>query len=59
MAFLAGSTPATVVDDSSQIIVGSGTSNPTSPTTGTIFFNTSTGILVGWNGSSWVNLTVA
>jgi hypothetical protein len=55
MAFLVGSN--IVIDNSANIIIGSGASNPASPTAGTIWFNTTTGILVGWNGSAWINLT--
>ncbi len=38
------------------VIVGSGTTDPSTPAAGTTFFNTSTGVLKGWNGSAWVNL---
>jgi hypothetical protein len=57
MAFLVGVN--IVIDNNANIIIGSGASNPASPTAGTIWFNTTTGILVGWNGSVWVNLTVS
>lgn len=31
-----------------------GTSNPSNPKTGEIYFNTSTGYLVYYNGTNWV-----
>lgn len=48
-----------VIDDSRNVIIGSGSTNPASPTAGTIWFNTTTGKLVGWTGSIWVDLTTA
>ena len=47
----------TVVDGSRNIIIGSGSTLPASPTAGTVWFDTSDSILKGYNGSSWVNLT--
>jgi hypothetical protein len=49
-----------VIDDSQNIIVGSGTTaeRPASPVTGTLWFNTSLGILEGWTGSIWEQLTL-
>lgn len=49
----------TVITSSRHVIVGSGTTRPSSPATGTIWFNTSSGVLEGWNGSSWVTLSTA
>lgn len=48
-----------VIDANGNIIIGSGASNPASPATGTLWFNTTSGTLVGWNGTSWVTLTTA
>lgn len=42
-----------------SVRVGSGASRPASPTTGMLWFNTSTGILEGYNGTAWVALTNA
>ena len=49
----------TVIDGNRNVIVGSGATRPASPVTGMIWFNTSTGVLEGWNGSAWVTLTKA
>lgn len=49
----------TVIDGNRNVIVGSGATRPASPVTGMIWFNTSTGVLEGWNGSAWVTLTNA
>lgn len=49
----------TVIDDNRNVIVGSGASDPVSPTTGTIWFNTTSGQLKGWDGSTWILLTQA
>ena len=57
MSFAIGAN--TVIDSSGNIIIGSGPTNPASPATGTLFFNTTSGTLVGWNGTSWVTLTTA
>jgi hypothetical protein len=57
MAFLVGAN--IVIDNSANIIIGSGASNPASPAAGTIWFNTTLGRLVGWNGSVWIDLTVS
>jgi hypothetical protein len=46
----------TVINNNKVVIVGSGTTDPTSPATGTIFFNTTSGQLKGWDGSTWVAL---
>jgi hypothetical protein len=46
----------TVINLQRVVIVGSGTTDPSTPAAGTTFFNTSTGVLKGWNGSAWVNL---
>ena len=46
----------TVIDLQRVVIVGSGTTDPSTPAAGTTFFNTTTGVLKGWNGSAWVNL---
>ena len=56
-SFIVGS--STVITNTADVIVGSGASNPASPATGTIWFNTTSGTLVGWNGTAWVTLTVA
>jgi hypothetical protein len=50
-----------VVTDSSHPVIGSGTTaqRPASPATGTLWFNTSLGVLEGWNGTSWIALTTA
>ena len=50
-----------VVDDSRNCIIGSGTTaqRPASPVTGTLWFNTTLGVLEGWNGTSWITLTTA
>jgi hypothetical protein len=55
MAFLVAGT--VVINSGGNVIIGSGASNPASPTAGTIWFNTTLGRLVGWNGSAWINLT--
>jgi len=49
----------TVIDDSQNVIVGSGTTaqRPASPDVGTLWFDTSLGVLVGWTGSIWEQLT--
>jgi hypothetical protein len=54
-------TTTVVVDNDRNCIIGSGTTaqRPASPVTGTLWFNTSLGVLEGWNGSSWVTLTTA
>ena len=44
-------------DSIGNAILGSGTSRPVSPATGTLWFNTSTGLLEGWDGTSWVALS--
>ena len=51
----------TVVDINRNCIIGSGTTaqRPASPATGTLWFNTTLGILEGWDGSSWITLTTA
>lgn len=59
MAFIVGGTTQVVIDNSNNVIIGSGSSNPASPATGTLFFNTTSGTLVGWNGTAWVTLTTA
>ena len=46
----------TVIDSQRVVIIGSGTTDPVSPATGTTFFNTTTGVLKGWNGAAWVAL---
>jgi hypothetical protein len=46
----------TVINLQRVVIVGSGTTDPASPVAGTTFFNTTTGVLKGWNGTAWVNL---
>ena len=48
----------TVIDDSQNIIIGSGLTRPVSPAVGTLWFNTSLGILEGWTGSIWEQLTL-
>ena len=48
-----------VIDDNRNVIIGSGASNPASPATGTLWFNTTSGTLVGWDGGQWVTLTQA
>jgi hypothetical protein len=49
----------TVIDDSQNVIVGSGTTaqRPASPAVGTLWFNTSLAVLEGWNGTAWIQLT--
>lgn len=49
----------TVIDDSQNVIVGSGTTaqRPASPDVGTLWFDTSLVVLVGWNGTAWIQLT--
>lgn len=47
----------TVIDSNRNVIIGSGSSRPASPPTGTLWFNTTTNVLEGWNGSSWVVLS--
>lgn len=54
MAFLIQN--SVVIDDDTNVIIGSGTTRPQSPQPGTIWFNTSTGVLEGWNGSEWVTM---
>ena len=49
----------TVIDSNRHVIVGSGSSRPASPATGTIWFNTSSGVLEGYNGTAWVTLSTA
>lgn len=49
----------TVIDNSRNVIIGSLASNPASASAGTIYFNTATGQLYGFNGSAWVALTLA
>lgn len=49
----------TVITSAQHVIVGSGTTRPASPATGTIWFNTSTGVLEGYNGTAWVTLSTA
>ena len=44
-------------DINANAIIGSGTTRPASPAAGTLWFNTSTGILEGWNGTTWISLT--
>ena len=56
MAFTISDT--TVIDDSQNIIIGSGLTRPASPVVGTLWFNTSLGILEGWTGSIWEQLTL-
>lgn len=46
-----------VIDDSKNVIIGSGSTDPISPSNGTLWFNTSEGVLKGWNGTEWVILT--
>ena len=48
-----------VVDDNSHPVIGSGVTRPASPVTGTLWFNTTLGVLEGWNGTSWIALTTA
>jgi hypothetical protein len=48
-----------VIDANGDIIIGSGAANPASPANGTLWFNTTSGTLVGWNGTAWVTLTTA
>jgi hypothetical protein len=54
-------TTTVVVDNDRNCIIGSGTTDgrPASPATGTLWFNTSLGVLEGWNGTSWITLTTA
>lgn len=47
----------TVITSARHVIIGSGTTRPASPATGTIWFNTTLGVLEGWNGTAWVALT--
>jgi hypothetical protein len=49
-----------VIDNSQNIIIGSGTTaqRPAFPVAGTLWFNTSLGILEGWTGSIWEQLTL-
>lgn len=49
----------TFIDDNRNVIVGSGASRPSTPSTGTVWYNTSTGVLEGWNGTAWVTLSTA
>jgi hypothetical protein len=49
----------TVIDASRNVIIGSGSTDPSSPTTGMLFFNTSSGVLKGYTGTAWVTLTNA
>lgn len=44
-------------DSIGNAILGSGSTRPASPATGTLWFNTSTNILEGWNGTAWVSLS--
>jgi len=46
----------TVIDNSGHCIIGSGTTRPSSPVQGMLWFNTSTNALEGYNGTSWVIL---
>ena len=51
----------TVIDDSRNIIIGSGTTaqRPAEPVSiGTLWFNTSLGVLEGWTAGGWVQLTL-
>jgi hypothetical protein len=53
MAFLVGATVRITTD---RIVVntsGTTASRPASPTTGQLFFDTSLGRLIVWNGSAW------
>lgn len=49
----------TVIDASGNVILGSGPSDPVSPVAGQIWFNTTSGTVKGYNGTSWVTLTTA
>jgi hypothetical protein len=49
----------TVIDDNRNVIIGSLASNPTGVPAGTIYFNTSTNQLYGFNGTAWNPLTAA
>lgn len=54
MAFLINNT--VVIDNNSNVIIGSGATRPASPQQGTLWFNTSSNILEGYNGSVWITL---
>lgn len=49
----------TVIDNSRNVIIGSLASDPAGVVAGTIYFNTTTGQLYGYDGSSWIALTLA
>ena len=44
-----------VIDNDRNAIIGSGTTaqRPQNPQIGTIWFNTTLGVLEGWTGSEW------
>lgn len=49
----------TVVDGNRNVIVGDVLVTPSSPTAGTIVFDANDRVVQGWNGSTWVPLTVS
>ena len=44
----------TVIDDSRVLRLNSGTTRPSSPAVGTLWFNSSTGVIECWTGSTWI-----
>ena len=44
-------------DEVSQMVGGAGSTRPSSPSTGTVFFDTSIGKPIWWSGSAWVDAT--
>lgn len=49
----------TVIDDSRNVIIGSLASDPGSAPAGTIYYNTATNQLFGFDGVTWIALTTA